>query len=294
MDMNVRILKKFLFGAVLLTGLSAVTVSYASDGGILVPCETSGGAVIFPVSSHCDYEPDTYSITIYQLGLCTSAPTAPDVDSVAGLSSCTTVYNNPAGATISVSTAAPVVLSGGTVTVPPAGTYAYGYVILANTIRVATSITFTTPRTGQVGGTSGPVCWTVDQSLLRYDPFTNTSQCDSSVGPVGTLTVLFNTLAGEALIYSGSETIPETGDLLTAYLLESTGFILRNNIDEPSTTANRILGVLTFLSPVIVPAQPVSFDIAFRTSSGLGINSEPSTGKVKFDPGPFFFKITVN
>lgn len=293
MTMNVRTPKKFLSGALLVTVLSAGTASHAATVTLdpLNTCATVGGAVNLAASATCDFKPDSYSITIFQMGLCTSAPTAPTPTAAAGLGACTVAYDNPAGSAVSVtSSGAPAALSGGTLTVPPGGTYTHGYVLIANSISVSTSVTFTTAKTGQVAG-SGITCWTVNRSLLRSAVFTNTSQCGASVGSVGTQTVQLNTLDGGGPVYSVISDIPESGDRISAYLLEPSGVSLADGTALASSAANRILGIVRFASPVTVPTQPTNVDIGFRTSSAVGINSTADV--IRFDPGPFVIKITA-
>ncbi len=289
MDMNVRILKKFLFGAVLLLALLPVTNSYADPCGI-----NPDGFVVFPGSAGCEYEPTTYSLTVYKLGLCTSAP-APTTTSEASLSSCATVYENEAGFAVSVSsTGSPVALSGGTVTVPPAGDYGFAYVLLSNIISVATSVTFSIEQTGQVGSTTpGLVCWTVagNQSVSGGGSDT-TSSCGTSVGTVGTSEVLVDSFGEDehgAIRYTVIDNLGAAGTLTPYLLLPSTGFLAAGT--TPPVT-DRIFALQTFVTPVTVPAEPTSLDVAFKSSTALGIQ-EDSNGEVSFSGGPFAVKITV-
>ncbi len=290
MDMNVSMLKKFLFGAVLLMALLPVTNSYADDGQDV--CLTSGGAVVFPGSHGCVYEPTTYSLTVYELGLCTSFPDAPTTTSAAGLLSCTTVYENNAGIVVSVSsTDPPVALSGGTVTVPPAGDYGFGYVLLSNTISVATSVTFSEEQTGQaIGSDTGPVCWTVEgeQSSLLDPP---TSECGDSVESVGTMNILVDGF-DELGDYEAADDLGTAG-FLNAYILNGDKLAENAVVDGETVPgpSDHIFAVQTFEVLVTVPAEPTSLDVAFKSSTALGIT--PDNGEVRFSGGPFSVKITV-
>lgn len=305
MTMNVSMPKKFLLGALLVTALSAGTVSHAATvtTDAINPCTRVGGAVSLGASATCDFKPDTYSTTVFQVGLCPSAPTAPTTAAAAGLGACTVVYNNPAGSAVSVTSGgAPATLSGGTLTVPPGGTYTHGYVLLSNSISMSTSVTFTAAKTGQAGAV-GVVCWTVNApNLLRSDNFATktTSQCGASVGSVGTQTVRFDTMLGDTTIngvnapfYSVISTIPDTGDRLEAYLLEPSGVSLADSTASTGV-ANRILGIVRFASAVTVSAQATNVDVGFRTSSAAGLDTGAgATPTVRFDPGPFVIKITA-
>lgn len=282
--MNARMSKKFFLGTLLLMALVPATGAYAA------PCTTSGGVVNFPTGSSCEYEPNTYSITIYQLGLCASAPTAPTPTTATGLVSCTTVYDNSTGLTVSVaSTGAPVALTGGTTTIPPSGTYTHGYAIISNTIGIATNVTFASSKNGQVSG-SGAVCWTANVSHNAFDNNNSTSLCGASAGAVGTINLTVDTFDLGALTYKQTLSVVGTNDL-NVYVLEPSGVSFANGTAR-SGVANRILGIQAFTSPVTIPAQPTSFDVGFKSSTGLTI-IDAGGGAVKFSGGPFAVKVTA-
>lgn len=277
--------KKFFLGTLLLITLVPAARIHAA------PCTISGGAVNFPTGSSCEYEPNTYSITLYQLGLCTSAPVAPTPTAAANLASCTTTYNNPSGLAISVSsTGAPVALTGGTITIPPGGTYTHGYAIISNTIGIATSVTFTSSRNGQVSG-SGAVCWTANLNQTVFSGSNSTSECGSSAGSVGTINLTVDTFDLGALTYNQTRSVVGTNDL-NVYILEPSGVSFANGTAR-SGVANRILGIQAFASPVTIAAQGAEFcDVAFKSSTGLTI-IDAGGGAVKFSGGPFAVKVTA-
>ncbi len=287
--MNMRISKKLPLGALLLMVLVPGTSTYAA------PCTTTGGAVNLPVAvSACEYEPDvySYSATIYQLGLCTSIPGAPTSASAANLASCTTVYDNPAGVTVSVSArSTPVNLSGGTVAVPPAGSYGYGYVVLGNTLSIAASITFSGSVNGQASG-SGTICRTANANFnTSSNPLgTNlTSICGNSSASPGTVSERIDTIVDHGLIYSDTFSVVGVNDL-SVYLLEPSGVSLANGTARSGVT-NRIFGIQTFSAPVIVPANPTNLDVGFK-STGLTIENVGGN-RLKFIAPAFAVKITT-
>lgn len=292
--------KKFLLGALLVTVLSAGTTSHAATDSmidVLYPCQIVDGAVTLTkdsMPSRCDFTPDTYSLTLYQVGLCASAPTAPTPTTAARLGACTMIYNNPAGSAVSLlSSGAPVTLSGGTLTVPPGGTYGYGYILVDTILSISTSVTFTEDKTGQVDS-SGRTCWTVEQTVVHSAELTGTSRCGNTiVGSVGTQTVRFDTMTREGndiFYYSVISAIPESGDSFAAYLLAPDSGVSPQTGDE--VTVNRILEIVAFALPVTVPAQPTNVDIGFRTSGGAQVLV---TGDdiVRFEQGPIVIKITA-
>jgi hypothetical protein len=71
--------------------------------------------------------PDTYTITLYEMGVCNNisdqSSTVPDL-----ANSCQTVYLNSTGATVDIENNVTGELSGGTTTRPDDNTYAYGFI----------------------------------------------------------------------------------------------------------------------------------------------------------------------
>ena len=78
----------------------------------------------------CAFAPDEYTVTIYEMGLCTSEPTAPTTSSAYELGTCSTVINSSSGQTINLAAGAELALTD--VTRPTNGTYTHAYMVLGN------------------------------------------------------------------------------------------------------------------------------------------------------------------
>ena len=104
--------------------------------------------------------PDTYTITLYEMGVCNNisdqSSTVPDL-----ANSCQTVYLNSTGATVDIENNVTGELSGGTTTRPDDNTYAYGFIKVDANIMMKHQATFADPIVGSgdpLG--SGTTCWT--------------------------------------------------------------------------------------------------------------------------------------
>lgn len=265
----------FLIANILLVGAANAQVS---------TCTLSGSAVVHPgVGNVCWTQPDTYETTVYEIALCTSAPTAPTSSSVLGSSNCTTIFSNSGGATIQISGGSGTAPSG-IFTRPPNDTYTHGYVIVDKDFTVESNIEFTTSVTADGGG-SGVYCAT--QTGSPSSP--PTMECAGSAPTAGTLSVTTDSLGGGG--FSASTTASFTGSSgstvnMNAYLIDSS-----SNLATSSGVVDRILAVQSFASPVTITAASTSFTFAVNTSNGMTVID--TAGTTALDNGPFRVDLTV-
>ena len=66
--------------------------------------ESAAGVITYQGNENaigdCAFAPDEYAVTIYEMGLCTSAPIVPTTSSAYALDSCSTVISSASGQTI--------------------------------------------------------------------------------------------------------------------------------------------------------------------------------------------------
>ena len=89
----------------------------------------------------CFTAPDLYEIVAYEMYLCSSAPTAPNVTTAADLTNCTKVWENTSGNTISITQGGSFDMSG-SISRPANGTYTHGVMLLNNTFGITISAQF--------------------------------------------------------------------------------------------------------------------------------------------------------
>ena len=82
----------------------------------------------------CAFAPDEYTIKIYKMALCTTAPTRPTLTDTYDVSSCVDVINSPDGQDVNLAAGSEIALSD--VSRPANGTYPYGYILMANTFSI--------------------------------------------------------------------------------------------------------------------------------------------------------------
>jgi len=254
---------------------------YCNDEGVAV--EDADGVITLTGNQNdadCAFAPDEYRIIIYKMALCTTVPTRPTTSETYDVSSCVDVIVSPDGQEVNLAAGSEMTLSD--VSRPANGTYSYGYILMGNTFNIKAKKQFTNTMHTFDSGTSGNYCWTKDAIAYSSDSdnsgWVNPSplvECGGSGGTAGTY--------GEALDQFGPgeysvEATPVTGGTLSADLITDAAGLL---VTAPKT-ANRLFGVQTFTTPVVVTSDSTVFTVSFGVNQassmwyyedlGLGAN----------------------
>jgi len=135
--------------------------NYENDQGVIDFGTTDNGNAID--ANGCAIAPDLYTLTIYEIGVCTAAPTAPTITDASDFSTCTTIFTNEAGAVTDISVNTSIDLDASIDL--PFGVYGFGYVILSNTLGITKTVNLTRDSTdpnavSDNAGNPGQYCWT--------------------------------------------------------------------------------------------------------------------------------------
>jgi len=274
-----------------------LAISLFVSGEAFAVCTESSNVMTFPSGSSCSAEPDYYGVTIYEMGLCTGAPTAPTTSSAMVGSSCTIVYQNSSGQLVSVQNGVTGSLSNNTLTTTPAnGSYTHGYIRMSNDILVKVNQEFGSSLSGDDTSTSGVHCATKTATYKNDGTSgTQTSVCDSTAPTAGTLTSRMVDFSGasasgcfavDANNCGGALSV--TGGTLSAYLLDSSQYLA-----AATGSVNSLLGIQAFTTAVTITEASTGMDVAFKVSEGMTV-SDNGSGGLQFDSGPFSVIITIN
>jgi hypothetical protein len=209
----------------------------------------------------CEFAPDEYTVIIYEMALCTSAPTRPTTTDTYDVSSCVKIIDSPSGQLVNLAAGSEMILSD--VTRPPDNTYAYGYILMENSFAIKAKKQFTNTMHTYQDGTSGNYCWTLNATANSSDAdisgWTNPSplvQCGGASGSAGTYTEVLDQFDVNEFV-AGPITV--TGGTLSADLITAaTGAVV-----TASNSADRLFGIQTFTSPVeVIPSSSV-FTVSF-------------------------------
>lgn len=210
---------------------------------------------------NCEFAPDDYSIIIYEMALCTSAPTRPTTTDTYDTSSCVAIINSPSGQSVNLAAGSEMALSD--VTRPPDNTYAFGYILMGNNIGIKAKKQFTNTMHTFNNGTSGNYCWTLNATANSSDADssgwispTQLVQCGGASGSAGTYTEVLDQFGVNEFDIGP---ISVTGGTLSADLITASAGI----VVSATNTADRLFGIQTFTSPVVVTPNSSVFTVSF-------------------------------
>ena len=243
---------------------------------------TNGDVSVLGNGDHCFTQPTYYGITVYEMGVCTSIPTAPTTTSTMGATTCYAIITSAAGTLVEVKNGVTSPLTG-TISRPPNGTYTYGYIRMNNTFHVKGSVDFGASHSTITNRYCTSVAATTDNETGAAGVCSATS--GATPGLVST----------ELTDFSGGDqsnlTSYSVGNL-TAYLLDSNHF-LASATETNQAGANGLLGVQKFSTPVIFTDATLSMNAALKVSTGMTV-SVNGVNTVGFDSGPFVAVLTTN
>ena len=289
---------KIIFTLTMLSFFSnAKALGYCEDTGV---SENADGVITFTgVESSmgdCAFAPDEYTIKIYKMALCTSAPTRPTTTDTYDISSCVDVIVSPEGQDVNLAAGSEITLSG--VTRPANGSYSYGYLLMANTFGIKAKKQFTNTMHTFQDGATGNYCWTLDSSA--YDSqsngagWENPSPLAECGGAGGTAGIYNATLDQFDVGQYTAGPISVTGGTLSADLITDANGLLVTAI----TTADRLFGVQTFTTPIIVTTDSSLFTVSFGVNQASSIWMTDEGAANEYDvyaigSGPFSTFMTV-
>ena len=227
--------------------------------------ESAAGVITYQGNENaigdCAFSPDEYKVKIYKMALCTAVPTRPTTNNTYDVSSCVDVINSPDGQDVNLAAGSEMTLSG--VSRPANGSYSYGYILMANTFGIKAKKQFTNIMHTYNSGISGNYCWTKDASAYASDSDSGgwadpspLAECGGAAGTAGTYNETLDHFDVDEYI---AGPISVTGGTLSADLITNANGLL---VSAPKT-ADRLFGIQTFTSPVVVTSDSSVFTVSF-------------------------------
>jgi hypothetical protein len=212
--------------------------------------------------------PDTYTITLYEMGVCNDisdqSSTVPDI-----ASSCQTAYLNTSGSTVNVENNVSGSLSGGTSSRPDDNTYSYGFIKVDAKVIMKNQSTFSASRNGSESG-SGPVCWT--NGNVNGAATTNCGAAEDAnpQNMVADIIALGCSGGGQGNFYCRYESDPEGLDNTYAWLVDANGNASTNrNYSESAGDVKYLIGIAKFNEPKTVNTASTGMQAQFVVTRAL-------------------------
>ena len=262
--------------------------------------ESAAGVITYQGTENaigdCAFAPDEYTVTIYEMGLCTSAPTVPTTSSAYSLSTCSTVITSASGQTINLAAGSEIALTD--VTRPANGRYTHGYMVLSNEFGITVTKQFTNTMHRYNTATNGNFCWSTNGTEHNSDysgipasptPFASCG-AEGDAAPAMYTEILDQF---DVNTYSYGPVSVESGNL-TAYLVTDSNDRLVNAVKS----ADRIFGSQVLGTAVEVTNTSSSFVVSFGVNQATNtLMSDEGTANtydvIAFGSGPFSAFITV-
>ena len=221
-------------------------------------------------TSTCHAIPDTYTITLYEMGLCNDiseqSSTVPDI-----VTSCQTAFLNSTGSTVNVENNVTGSLSGGTSSRPDDNTYSYGFIKVDAKMIMKNHSIFSVARNDFNGGT-GTSCWT------NGNPFGGiTTTCGNEVDAnpqnmVADITGLGCSGGEQGMFYCRYESDPEGLDSTYAWLVDANGNASTNpSYSENAGDVKYLIGIAKFNEPKTVNTASTGMQAQFVVTRALSV-----------------------
>ena len=275
--------------------------NYENDQGVIDFGTTDNGNAID--ANGCAIAPDLYTLTIYEIGVCTAAPTAPTTADASDFSTCTTIFTNEAGAVTDISVNTSIDLDASIDL--PFGVYGFGYVILSNTLGITKTVNLTRDSTdpnavSDNAGNPGQYCWTnggtrynsssvwtVDKDAVAREFM----ECSDTAGTAQMYNEILDEL-GELpftpTVYE-SESIAVNDGTMNAYITTTSGLLASAQIE------GRIQAVIALTTPLVISDSTSAIDVQFTANqAGQPVIVGPAGGlqMLGIGSGPFSVNIT--
>ncbi len=247
---------------------------------IAAACTVTSGVTTFPTGTSCKAEPDFFQIKVYDMKLCTAAPTAPTTAAAMVLTNCQSVLTSSGGANVSVTNGGSSTISG-TISRPDNGTYTHGYIRISNDFVIADSRQYNISLDDDDDNASadGTYCATTASG----------ADCDTSA-----VTAVNQTMSMGSTQFGSDYLIEDTvvtGGLVDAWLVDT------NQMLEADTDGDvkYLVGVQAFTTPLVVSDSTTSMNTAFAVTTGMTIiHGGGSPPILSLDNGPFSVIMTLN
>ena len=266
----------------------------------------------------CQFAPDGYEITIYEFGMCTAAPTAPTNASGADTSTnCVTVFQSESGEAFNL--AAGVSFDTSSSEKPANGTYTHGYVIMDNTFGITIAQEFGTVMGGiNSGSGTGLFCSSAPSDIDASEQYYGSQlgalisanhdyvSCSDSRAPATKITEVLDSFGcadfsdPATCDFTASGAVPD--GTMNAFLINEAalgGFLVDETfVSDPAQFADRLIGFLSWTSPVVITDSTSEADLQFSVNNGTSPSLHPPLNGVEFDifsfgSGPFSLNIEV-
>jgi len=235
----------------------------------------------------CSTQPATQILTFYKVAFCPAIPTIPTGTTAISITNCSTVFENTAGATVSIVKGIGTTPNG-TFSAPPYGKYTFAYIELSHVITYKANLVFTGTSVDTRARSStntvvaptlpanGPNCHTNgDTNNFYFGSLRGITCTGAVVGNAVNSNVIVNSFSDFEGVYG---LIADSGITIGThiYLIQSNGTLASNSVlNNVATGANAANAVakLIFLLPINVNVTPdtTGYNLKYNNTEGMDV-----------------------
>ena len=274
-------MKKFFFAVLIVIG-SCMTASAAVVTDTFQASTTPVCPTAIPVTANytCLNTPNTFEITVYEIGACAADPYAAGGQAI-DKTTCTVVFTNTSGSTIDVAKS----IGGssgltGTITRPANGSYKYPYAVIRNSLKIDAVVT----QSGSTYSSSGLSAGAAG-SNIKTPGTGSTPQTETFLNFDGNGSTC-------AAVISG---LPVSNGTMTGHLTDAA----LNRRDATDFSGNsctgvaRLVAVNTLTTPFVVTKDTTYFKLGFNvTNSGVLVENDGFGSIEQINSQPFSILLT--
>ena len=221
-------------------------------------------------TSDCYTVPDSYTITLYEMGLCNDiseqSSTVPDL-----AASCQTSFSNSGGSTVNVENNVTGSLSGGTSSRPDNNTYSYGFIKVDAKMIMKNQSTFSV-AVSDTGGGVGTSCWTNGNPFGSDQTTICGNEVDANPQNMDAEIVFLGGAGGGTNFYGRYESDPEGLDNTYAWLVDANGNASTESVySEDAGDVKYLIGIAKFNNPKTLNSDSTGMQAQFVVTRALNV-----------------------
>jgi hypothetical protein len=227
-------------------------------------------ATILVNGGDCEAQPAIQNIIFHKVAFCTAVPTEPTDTTATGMTNCSTVFENTAGATVSIQKGVGTEPTG-TFSDPPYGKYTFAYVELSpvvtyksNLVLSNTNALSSTAANDTVAG--GVNCQTNGTAYTHWGNLLGIT-CQTDVGVAANTNVTLNSLTNNGELYAAR--FPGTNGNTDVYLVKSNGTLATGSTLGGNLNVAKVIAFV----PITVNITPdtTSYNLLYNNTRGMTV-----------------------
>ena len=264
--------KYLLFFLTLITLIFFCEISNSAPATTMTRNNAACAATIPVNGTECEAQPATQNIIFHKVAFCTALPTEPTGTTATGMTNCTTVFENTAGATVSIEKGSGTTPNG-TFTDPPYGNYTFAYVELSPVVTYKSNLVLSgaaalSSNEANAGNAVAGVnnCQTNGSAYTHWGNLLGIT-CQAGVATATNTNVTLNSLDNNGELYAAR--FPGTNGNTDVYLIKANGTLATGSLINVNTNVAKVIAFVP-MTANITP-NTTSYNLLYNNTRGMTV-----------------------